>query len=143
MLPACKSGNTKTFAFPATLLFGAFRSATFLTIAASNCNSPSISKSGLISLANSVAFLTLSTKSCCALPIVENDNIATLGSIPQRVFAVSAVLIAIDANSSAVGHGFTAQSAKRSNPFSPYSQLGTSITNVLETTDIPGAVLTI
>ena len=42
MFPDCKSGNTNTFALPATLLFGAFWAATLSTIAASNCNSPSI-----------------------------------------------------------------------------------------------------
>ena len=41
MFPACKSGNTKTFALPATLESGAFLAPTYSTIAASACNSPS------------------------------------------------------------------------------------------------------
>lgn len=106
-------------AFPAILLFGAFRSATLLTIAASNCNSPSIAKSGLFSFASLVAVTTLSTKSWLALPWVEKDNNATLGSNPHKFLAVSAVDIAIDAKSSDVGFGFTAQSANSKSPSLP------------------------
>ncbi|MNP46262.1 hypothetical protein D3C76_1402480 [compost metagenome] len=99
ILPDCRSGNTNTLALPATLLFGAFCFATFSTIAASNCSSPSINKSGLKVFASSVAILTFSTLSWSADPIDEKLNIATLGSILQTFFAVSAVAIAIAASS--------------------------------------------
>ena len=55
MLPACKPGKTKTLACPATSLSGALIAAVAGTNAASNCNSPSIAKSGRISLAIFVA----------------------------------------------------------------------------------------
>ena len=42
MLPASKSGNTNTFALPATSLLGALLAAISGTIAASSCNSPQI-----------------------------------------------------------------------------------------------------
>ena len=98
MLPACKPGKTKTLACPATSLSGALIAAVAGTNAASNCNSPSIAKSGRISLAIFVASTTLSTFGDLAEPFVEKLSMATLGSIPKTL-AVSAVLIAISANS--------------------------------------------
>jgi hypothetical protein len=47
----------------------------------------------------------LSTNGCFALPIVEKDNIATLGSNPTTEEAVAAVDAAISANCSAFGSG--------------------------------------
>ena len=68
---------------------------------------------------------------------------ATFGSMLHNALAVSAVLTAIAANCSAVGFGFTAQSANKSIPSWPNSQSGTSIIKALETVDIPGAVFII
>ena len=53
------------------LMSGAFDFAISGIIAASNCISPSIAKSGAFSFASSVAILTLSTSSAFALPFVE------------------------------------------------------------------------
>ena len=59
-----------------------------------------------------VASITLSTISCFALPLVENDKIATRGSSkPYTFFAVLPLHTAICANSSADGLGVAAQSA--------------------------------
>ena len=48
--------------------------------------------------------------------------------------------IAIDAKSSDVGFGFTAQSANSKSPSFPNLESGTIIINELDTTDAPGAV---
>ena len=61
MLPALISGNTNTFAWPATLEFGALDAATSFITAASYCNGPSINKSGRFSCAIRVASFTFST----------------------------------------------------------------------------------
>ena len=55
---------------------------------------------------------TLSTRACCALPLVENDSIATRGVSPRSVCALRAEVTAISASSAGVGSAFTAQSAK-------------------------------
>ena len=143
MLPACRSGNTSTFALPATLLPGAFVAATLSTSAASACNSPSKANSGAISLANFVASCTLSTNSCFALPFVLKLNIATRGSMPAIARAVSAVEIAISANCLASGFGLTAQSANSRNPFSPRCLAGVNIRNAPLTIEQPGLVFRI
>ena len=143
IFPACKSGNTSTLAFPATLDPGAFFSATLGINAASACNSPSICKSGANSRAIRVASVTLSINSCLALPLVEKDSIPTRGSIPANERAVSAVEIAICANSSALGHGLTAQSANTNTPFSPNCLAGVIIRNAPLTMLTPGRVFSI
>ena len=102
----------RTFARPATGLPLAFPAAISGTSAASNCISPSSRRSGASSWAIFTASRTLSTSACFALPIVEKESIATLGSgKPQSLFAVSAAAIAILASSSADGQGTTTQSA--------------------------------
>ena len=108
MFPAFKSGKINTFACPATFELGAFEAATSGTIAASNCNSPSNSKSISLSLKISIASLTFVTDSPSALPIVEYDKNATFGSlIPAVNLAFSAADTAISANCNAVGLGIT------------------------------------
>ena len=87
------------------------------------------------------AFVTLSTIGCDALPFVEKDNIATLGSRPTTLAAVAAVALAISANCSAFGSGITAQSANKIRPLSPNLPSAVSIINADETVFIPGAVL--
>ena len=130
-------------AWPATLLPGAFFSPTLGISAASACNSPSICNSGASSFAIAKADVTLSTFSCLAEPLVENDNIATLGSMPAIVRAVSAVETAICANSSAVGFGLTAQSANNRNPSSPRCLAGVNIRKAPDTILQPGLVFNI
>ena len=72
ILPASRSGNTSTLAFPATGLPGALDCPISGTIAASNWNSPSSNNpSGAFSLAILVASTTLSTSACFALPFEE------------------------------------------------------------------------
>ena len=96
MLPTSRLGNTNTFALPAMSEPGAFFAPTEGTRAASACSSPSIFRSGFISLAFFVASTTLSTTSCFALPLVEKEHIATRGSAkPATDFAVCAVHTAI------------------------------------------------
>ena len=143
MLPACRSGNTSTLALPATALPGALVAATLATNAASACNSPSNCSSGAISLARRVASATLSTNSCLALPLVENDSIATLGSIPAIALAVSAVDTAISASCLASGFGLTAQSANSRKPFSPSCLAGVNMRNAPLTIEQPGLVFSI
>jgi hypothetical protein len=58
--------------------------ATLSTSAASACSSPSIASDGLRERAISVARTTLSTCGWLALPLVENDSIATRGSARSR-----------------------------------------------------------
>ena len=121
MLPTSKQGTTSTLALPAMSLPGAFLEPTDGTRAASACNSPSTFNSGQRSLANFVASTTLSTTSCLALPLVENDSIATFGSAnPATLLAVCAVHTAICASWSASGIGVTATSPITTTPFSPY-----------------------
>ena len=79
-VPLSRSGNTNTFARPATGDPGALVSATAGTKAASNCNSPSTARSGARWRTRAVASTTLSTRGWVALPFDENDNIATAGS---------------------------------------------------------------
>ena len=143
MLPACRSGNTSTFAFPATGLPGALVFATLSINAASACNSPSNARSGAISFASFVASATLSTNSCLALPFVLNESIATRGSMPAMARAVSAVEIAISANCFASGFGFTAQSANSRKPFSPNCLAGVNIRKAPLTIEQPGLVFSI
>ena len=143
IFPAFKSGNTNIFAFPATLLPGALLDATVGTNAASNCISPSTNKSGAFSFASLVASCTFSTSSDFALPYVENDNIATLGSFFTIALKLSAEDIAISDNSSLFGFGFNPQSANIKTPSSPYSLCGrTNILNV-DTILVPGFVFNI
>ena len=143
MFPAWRSGKTSTFAFPATGLPGALVAATDSISAASACSSPSRANSGAISLASLVASDTLSTSSCLALPLVEKESIATRGSMPAIARAVSAVEMAISASCFASGFGFTAQSAKSRNPFSPRCLAGVNIRNAPLTMEQPGLVLRI
>ena len=60
--------------------FGDFFSDIFGLIAASTCNSPSMSKLGQRSRTVRVASTTFSTKGLEELPLVENESSATLGS---------------------------------------------------------------
>ena len=98
--------------------------ATFGTSAASNWNSPSSLRSGAISLASSVAFCILATVfvNLASLPdpFVENESIATLGSMPAIVLAVFAEVTAISASCSAVGQILRAQSANTNTPSLQY-----------------------
>ena len=124
-------------AFPATGLPGAFFAPMFSNNAASNCNSPSIFKSDTKPFTFWVASITLSASSCLALPFVEKDNIATMGSSPTNLLCVKELLIAILASCSASGLGITAQSPK------VYSRpSGITIIKQLETAFIPGATPT-
>ena len=118
MLPTSKLGTISTLASPATGDPGALLAPTEGTNAASACISPSIFKSGAISLANFNASTTLSTFSCFAEPLVEKLSIATFGSaIPATACAVRAVQTAICANCEASGTGVTATSPITSKPF--------------------------
>src|ERR687895_2674551 len=101
MLPACKSGKTRTLARPATPEPGAFDSPTAGTSAASACNSPSISRSGRRARTVFVASTTLSINLCLALPFVENESMATRGSAPRSSRQLSAEAMAISATSAA------------------------------------------
>ena len=89
------------------------------------------------------AAVTLSTFSCLALPLVENESMATFGSIPSRVFAVLAVAMAMEASSSGLGLMFMAQSPNSIRPLSPYSLLGISIMKQLEMVLMPLAIFII
>ncbi len=142
MLPTSSEGNTSTLARPLRGLLGALECATPGTMAASACSSPSRMRSGAISLAISVARITLSTRSWRALPLVEKLSIAKRGSMPAMSRAVCAADTAICASSSAVGSGTTAQSAKTSMPSVPkLSPSGSSMRKAPETTLMPGCVL--
>ena len=113
IFPAFKSGNTKILAFPFIGLPGAFLSATSGIIAASNCNSPSKSKSGAFSCASLVASTTFSVSSEWALPFVEYESIAILG-VPSgftNSIKDSLEVIAISESWSAVGFSFMPLSA--------------------------------
>ena len=81
MLAASRLGNTNTFARPATGEPGALRVATASTAAASNWSSPSIASPGEWVRASSVAVRTRRTTGWSALPLVENDSIATDGNL--------------------------------------------------------------
>src|SRR5215217_3169400 len=85
MLPAWRSGNTRTLARPATGLFSlTFLAATTGTIAASACNSPSMARSGARSRTSARTWRTLDTWACWALPLVEKDSSAIRGGSPRR-----------------------------------------------------------
>ena len=115
MLPASRSGNTRTLARPATSLRRlALRSAICGTSAASAWRSPSTASFGARSRTISAARHTLSTRGWRALPCVENDSIATRGVTPRRRAALIDEAIAMSARVSASGSTLTAQSAKRS-----------------------------
>ena len=73
-----------------------------------------------------------------ALPFVENESIATLGSNPASARADSAAPTAMFASSSAVGSTTTAQSAKIITPSSPYWASFISIRKQEETVLMPG-----
>ena len=121
MLPTSRLGNTRTLALPAMSEPGAFLAPTLGTRAASACSSPSIFRSGAISLARRVASTTLSTTSCLAEPFVEKLSIATRGSLkPATALAICAVQTAICDSWLASGIGVTATSATTSTPSSPY-----------------------
>jgi len=64
---------------------GHFFFATFGTMAASTCISPSQTTSGYSCLNIFTACLTRSTLGCSAEPFVENDRKATLGSTPKAL----------------------------------------------------------
>ena len=137
MLPACKSGNTNTFALPATFEPGAFCFPTDSTILASNCNSPSIGSSGAISWASLVALATFSANGCFAEPFVENERNATFGSISYS-FAVSALTTPTSANCSSDNSMLMAMSENTYlSPFGPI------ITIAPDTSFVPGFVLMI
>src|SRR6185369_9315077 len=75
--------------------------------------------SGLICLAISRAFSTLSQSAWLALPFVEKESRATRASTSRKALQLPAVATAISARAWASGLGLTAQSAKRMMPFSP------------------------
>ena len=116
MLPASRSGNTRTFARPPSSDEGAFLAAISGTIAASSCSSPSSTTScpdsAARSRAKAQASRTLSTRACCALPLLENDKNATRGCSSRSRRCDCAVCKAMSASSSALGSGTTPQSAK-------------------------------
>ena len=144
MLPAPRSGNTRTFALPATFEPGALLWPTNGTSAASACNSPSSDNSGSSSCARRVASTTLSTISCFAEPFVEKLSIATRGSSkPAMAFAVCAVQTAICESWFASGCGVTATSATKRTPSSPYSFAFVMSIMAPLTQLIPGVVLII
>ena len=66
--------------------------------AASACISPSTISSGAFSLTALVAACTFSTSGCAALPLVENDSIATRGSTPATAWKLRAELMAMSAS---------------------------------------------
>ena len=111
MLPASKLGKINTFARPGTGEPGAFFWPTASTCAASNCSSPSMMRPGARCLASCVASRTRRTRECSALPLVLNDNIATMGTSPVSIRCVSAEVVAMMANCFISGAGTTAQSA--------------------------------
>ena len=88
IFPASKFGKIITFAFPATFEAGAFLLPTTESIAASNCSSPSISKSGRSSFNFLSAPTVFSIFLWFALPLVEKDSNATLGSDFKRALQV-------------------------------------------------------
>ena len=101
MLPASRSGNTSTFARPATAPTSFnFLAATAGLNAASACSSPSIASSGARARAISSARTTLSTCACAALPLVENDSSATRGSSRSTRRQLSAEESAMSASAS-------------------------------------------
>jgi len=105
--------------------------------AASNCNSPSKSKSTFLSVKIALAIVTLSTNSCLALPKVENESKATFGSSPIIALRVIAVLIVMSASCSELGLGTTAQSANKKILSSPRKS-ETGKIKALETVLNPG-----
>ena len=76
-----------------------FFCATAGTSAASAWNSPSTASCGSRWRTKSSACRTLSTRACCALPLVENDSMATRGSSPSRPCALRAEAMAMSASS--------------------------------------------
>jgi len=110
MLPASRSGKTRTLARPATGLPGALRSPTPGTRAASACISPSTAKRTFRRWSSSRAARTLATRGWSALPLVEKERRATRGSSARRVRQLSAAASAMSASCSGVGSGTTAQS---------------------------------
>src|SRR5690606_7589728 len=87
--------------------------------------------------------ISLSTRACFALPLVEKLSNETRGSIPAMLFAVIAEDTAISASCKASGSGFTAQSANIIMPLSPNSLSLRIIIKAPETTLMPGRVFTI
>ena len=112
-------------------------------MAASSCSSPSIIRSGYVSFAILVASTTLSTSACLALPLLECESIATLGSSLMKNFHDSAEPMAISESSSALGSMLRPQSASSSVPSSPYSSLPVHMMKKADTSLVPGAVLRI
>ena len=110
MLPAFRSGNTSTLAWPATGEPGALLAPTLGTRAASTCISPSTSRSGRRAWTYRVASTTLSTSGSAALPLVENESIATRGVSSRNIRHESAAAMAMSANWLALGLGTTPQS---------------------------------
>ena len=129
--------------FPCKGLSGAFNFATSGIIAASNCISPSHINSGSLSFNNLVASITFSVNGEFALPCVEYESIAILGSSPTNSLKLFADDIAISDNASASGYSFNPQSANTKIPFSPYCLSGKSIIKNAETNFVPGAVFSI
>ena len=143
MLPASRSGKTRTFALPATSDPGAFSAATDGTSAASSCRSPSTASSGAFSWASSVASWTFVGTSPLAEPMVEKDSMATFGWVPMYFSHDPADAMAISDSSSAVGSMFRPQSANRRVPSSPYSALSVHMMKKADTSFVPGAVFRI
>ena len=112
-------------------------------MAASNCNSPSAFKFGSFSFNKLVASITFCVNSDLALPIVEYESIATLGSSPTNCLKLLLEDIAISDNSSGFGFAFSPASPNINVPFEPYSQFGTTITKKAETNFVSGAVFSI
>ena len=97
-----------------------FDSPTSGTIAASSWSSPSSFSSGASSCASFVASTTLSTSACFALPFVEWESIATIGSFPVRTRKESAEEIAMFASFSGSGFCSSPASPKIKVPFAPH-----------------------
>ena len=81
-------------------------------------------------------------RSCFALPFVENESIATFGSIPTILLALSAAATATSASWFSSGSGMTAQSLKIIAGASvTVFPSGGTMTKQLETDLMPGAGL--
>ncbi|MDT4849818.1 hypothetical protein FQZ97_839480 [compost metagenome] len=87
----------------------------------------------------SVAATTLSTAAWWALPLVENDSIATRGSSFSSARALSAAAMAISDSSSASGFTTSPQSEKISPPLSVWKGSHSIIRKKLDTSRNPGA----
>ena len=98
---------------------------------------------GSFSFNSFVASITFSVNSECALPWLEYDNIATLGSFSTNCSKLLLDDIAISDNWSGFGFSFNPASPNINVPLSPYSQFGTTITKNADTNFVSGAVFNI